>query len=239
MYFTASSVSSTSSTLTTTLDNNYSIQGLTVAVPSLSGTQITSSVINLNGKTLTMGGNGLTLDVASLAGATLSGGSIALNGSQNWANNNSSLSMIVNAPIAPVSGATTLSLEGYGTGGVTLSGALSNGGGTLGLDLTQAGTTQLTGNLTYTGNTVIGSGAVVLSGSNTLPNVQVNYQSSLTIAGPTTISTGGGGATNVLGLGNNSGDVAILNVVPGATLIASNTSGWNIGLGVAPGPTAP
>ena len=97
VYFTASSVSSTSSTLTTQLDNSYSIQGLTVAVPTLPGTQITSTVLNLNGKTLTTGASGLTLDNASLASATISGGTIALNGTQNWQNNNNSLSLTVNA----------------------------------------------------------------------------------------------------------------------------------------------
>ncbi len=235
VYFTASSVVSTSSALTTTLDNNYSIQGLTVIVPTVSGTQITSNIINLNGKTLTTGASGLTLDFTSLASATLSGGTIALNGSQSWANNNRSLGLTVNAPISAVSGATTLSVNGFGSGGVVLGGALSNGGGTLGLTLSQAGTTQLTGNLTYTGNTVINSGTVVLSGTNTLTNIQTSGASVLTIAGMTTITSGNGGATNVLGIGNNFGDAGVLNVVPGATLIATNTAGWNIGLGVQSG----
>ncbi len=105
VYFTATNaVPGAGGVLTTRLDANYSIQGLTIAVPTTTGSaQVTSTVINPNGFTLTLGANGLTLDGSSLAGGTIGTGSLLLGTTtQSWANNNSSLGLTVNASVAPL-----------------------------------------------------------------------------------------------------------------------------------------
>ena len=64
VYFTATTAKSgVGGVLTTQLDGSYAIQGLTIAVPTISGTQINSTVINPNGNALSLGSGGLTLDV--------------------------------------------------------------------------------------------------------------------------------------------------------------------------------
>ena len=114
VFFTANNaVPSSGSTLTTSLDLNYSINSLTFAVAGGTG-GITSAVVNPNGHTLTLAPGGLTLDVSSTASATIGAGSIFLSGSQNWTNNNASLPLVVNANITPtsISGPTTLTING-------------------------------------------------------------------------------------------------------------------------------
>ena len=170
VYFTAANAAGASGTLSSTLDGGYSINSLTFAVPS--GPAIGTVVINTNGNALAIGAGGLSLASTSNAGATINGsGGVIVNGSQNWANN-SSLPLVVNAPISAQSGATTLTLNGTGTGAVTLGGATSNGvsGGTLSLVLNNAGTVTL-GNPsanTYSGGTTISGGLVQLAGANAL-----------------------------------------------------------------------
>ena len=55
-------------------------------------------------------------------------GAVLIGTSQSWANNSASQSLTVSAPISIVSGTQTLTLNGTGVGGVTLSGVVSDGG---------------------------------------------------------------------------------------------------------------
>ena len=225
VYFTAANGTGVAGSLTTTLDNNYSIAGLFLAVSSGS---ITGVTINTGSYALALGGDGLTL-AASNANATISGsGSILLNASQNWANNSNSQPLTVTVPISAASGQDlTLSLVGTGTGGMVLSGPISNGQGTLSLSLSQSGTTLLGGSVanSYSGGTTISGSTVQLGGNGALGN-----------AGPLTINgamlnlngfsaTAGqfsGGATTIL---NNSGSgVSILTIGQGSNS-PSNFSG--------------
>ena len=56
--------------LSTALDANYAIQGLTISVPTMSGTQNTPTLVRPNGFTLTLGGSGQALAATSLSGGT-------------------------------------------------------------------------------------------------------------------------------------------------------------------------
>ena len=213
----SNAVPSSGGTLTTQLDGGFTIKGLTIAVPTMSPTQVTSTVINPNGNPLTLGADGLTLAATSRSSATIGGGSIALGGSQNWANNHATLGLTVNANIAASSGATTLTLNGTGAGGVTLSGAISDGGGTLALVVNQAGVTLLSGTNTYSGGTTVSSGTLRLGSSASLPSggpVAVNGTLDLNTYSPSVGALSGSGTIDTLAGGT-----------PTLTLGASNSSG--------------
>ena len=128
VHFTAANATAVAGNLTTSLDNAFSVNGLFFAVSSGS---ITSVTVNTGSNVLSVGFDGLTLAATSNASGTISGsGAILLNGNQNWANNSNSQPLTVTLPISAVSaGFTTLSLNGTGTGGMTLGGAISNGPG--------------------------------------------------------------------------------------------------------------
>ena len=152
--------------LTTTLDNLYSINGLRFRISA--GT-ITNVNVNDNGYSLTIGTGGLILSSTSNASGTISGsGSVLLNGNQSWANNSSSQSLTINSPVAALSGATTLTLSGVGSSGMTIGGNLSNGGGTLSLSSSQTGVTMLTGSNTYSGPTTVSAGTLMIGGAGVL-----------------------------------------------------------------------
>lgn len=126
VYFTASNAAPNfGNTLSTQLNAAYSIKGLFIAVPTLPGTQITSTALNLNGSALTIGSDGLTLAASSQSSATLFGaGSILVgSGAESWSNNNATLPLTINSAIAAVGGGlTTLTFSGSGAGGVVLGG---------------------------------------------------------------------------------------------------------------------
>ena len=157
VFFTAANATgSPSGALATTLDASYAINSLTFGVSA--GT-ITSVTVNTGTNSLTIGSGGLTLNAASLASATISGtGAVVLNGSQTWSNN-SSQGLTVNAPVTVLSGSTTLTLQGTGTGGVTFGGTLADGGGQLALNVS-SGVTVLLGSNTYSGGTTINGGTL-------------------------------------------------------------------------------
>ena len=171
VYFTAATATGNAGgSLTTTLDQAYIINSLTFAVTP--GT-IGSATITTASNTLTIGSGGLTLTNTSGAAGSINGsGGVIVNGSQNWANNSNSQTLTVTAPISALSGATTLTLNGTGTGTVVLGGQTSNGlsGGTLSLALNNAGTVTLGSSAanTYSGGTTISGGLVQLTGSNAL-----------------------------------------------------------------------
>jgi fibronectin-binding autotransporter adhesin len=240
VYFTASNaVGNAGGSLTTTLDTNYSINSLTFAPGS--GT-ITSVAINTAANSLSIGSGGLTLTNTSNASATISGsGSVIVNGSQAWANN-SSLPLAVNVPISALSGATTLTINGAGSGGAALGGVISDGanGGTLGLVLNQAGIVTLGGTAanTYSGGTTISSGLVRLMGAGALGNAAGSLTAnggSLDLGGNSVAVNGGlNGAAGTIY--NNAGSgVAMITVGNGGSFsgnIADNggVSGGSVAL---------
>jgi autotransporter-associated beta strand protein len=201
--FTAARVNSSSSTLTTQLDANFSVKGLYFVVPALNApaTQITSTVVNLGSNALTLGIDGMGLSTNSLSGGTVGTGSVVLGSSQSWANNNSTMALTVNANISSGTSGTTLTLNGTGSGGVTLGGAISDGAGPLALVFGQTGVIQLGGSNTYTGGTTINAGTILLNnaaGLSTGAITMTGGQIDLGGTSPTftTLNGSGGGITN-------------------------------------------
>lgn len=130
-YFTATNAAPNSgNSLLTQLDGAYNIKGLYFDTSS-STNGITAVGIDTNTNSLTIGADGLTVLAADTSSATISnsgtGGGVVLNGSQNWANNNNTRGLTVSTGITGFSGATTLTLNGTGVGGVTLGGNIGNG----------------------------------------------------------------------------------------------------------------
>ena len=193
--------------LTSQLDANYAILGLTIAVPATSP-QISVTVIKPNGHTLALGSGGLTLDSASSSSATIAGGSVSLLAAQSWANN-SGLPLTVNANVAPAAGAgpTTLTFNGAGTGGIALNGSLSDAtGAQLSLVFNQAGVTQLNTANAFTGGVTISSGTVELGDPGAL---------NATAPNAVTFGSGSGFPIGDLQLNGNSVTVSALNAYDG------------------------
>ena len=127
--FTATNVAG-SGALTTTLDQNYFINGLTFAVPA--GTSITGVTVNT-------GSNSLSLGSEFRADAERSvrhrrndqrRGRDCGQRQPTWANNSNTQNLTVNTPITSASGPTTLTLNGTGTARRDLLGGnISNGNG--------------------------------------------------------------------------------------------------------------
>ena len=119
VYFTAANGTGVAGSLTTTLDNNYSIAGLFLAVSSGS---INSVTINTRQRRAFPRQRRADARRPLHASATIGGsGSILRNNGQNWANNSNSHPLTVTLPISAASGQNiTLSLVGTGTGGVVL-----------------------------------------------------------------------------------------------------------------------
>ncbi len=244
VYFTAANATGASGTLSTTLDASFAINSLTFAVPS--GGTITNVGISTNGNLLAIGSGGLTVtSTAGASGSITGSGSLIVNGSQNWANNSNSQTLVVTAPLSALSGATTLTLNGTGTGAVVLGGQVSNGlsGGTLSLALNNAGTVTLgssTAN-TYSGGTTISSGVVQLAGTNALGSGPLTVNAgTLNLAGFTQtvgIFSGSGGTiwnnsgaglaalTVLAGGGTYSGRIADNGGVSGGTVAVNVTNG--------------
>jgi fibronectin-binding autotransporter adhesin len=169
-YFTAQNASSVSGSLATQLDGAYSLKGLFFDT-SVATTTISNVTINTNGNALTLGADGLTVVSTDNSNTTISGtGSVLVSGNQNWANNaTANKSLTVSAPISALSGATTLTLNGSGTGGVTLSGNITDGGGQIAMVFDQAGTTVLSGTAnTYSGGSTVSAGTVSISSNGNL-----------------------------------------------------------------------
>ncbi len=225
VYFTAANATGVAGSMTTTLDNNYSIAGLFLAVSSGS---ITGVTINTGSYSLTLGSDGLTL-AGSNASATISGsGSMVLATGQNWANNSNSHPLTVAVPISAASGQNiTLSLVGTGTGGVVLSGPISDGLGTVALSLAQSGLVVLGGSGTnsYSGGNTISGGTVQLGGNGALGNagpLAINAAVLNMNGFSATAGLFSGGSASIL---NNSGSgVSILTINQGSSS-PSNFSG--------------
>ena len=176
---------------------------------------------------LTLGAGGIT--VASGAGAvtigsTTSGQNVAVvvSASQTWANNSSNLLTLANGITSnAATGNWLLTLDGTGTGGITLNGALADGsaGGKLGVSVNMPkGTTTLSGTNTYSGDTTVSVGILKLGSSSAIPtgaghgnlvlsgSLDVGTVNPLIngLSGTGTINTTGAGTfTATLTVGNN------------------------------------
>ena len=115
-------------------------------------------------------------------------------------NSSTSAALTVAGGIAGSDGAGLKTLAVAGSGNATLSGVISNGSaGTVGLSKTGAGTLTLTEASTFSGETVVNGGTLVLAGtSSTNPairgTVTVNSGATLNVAGAAWVGFGNGGA---------------------------------------------
>ena len=222
LIFTANNATpSTGTTLNTQLDANYNIHSLTFDVPAV--TTITSTVINTNGKTLTLGAGGLVVAATSNSAGTINGtGSVILNGSQTFADNSANALTVSPATIVgnAGSGTNTLTFAGTGTGLVTVGGVVSDGtlGGkqALAVSKTGGGVLDLNGANTYTGGNTLNSGKVVLGNAAAL-------------GAATNALTFGAGSTSDLQLGGNSIGTGGL-ISNGGTPIIENANAANVTL---------
>ena len=196
-------------------------------MPATGGTQIVNTKVNLQSYTLGLGNGGLTLAAGSSSSATLSSGTVAVLGSQSWANNSNSETLTVGSVVSS-SGATTLSFNGAGTGGVNLNGVLSDGpGGALSLVFNQAGVTALNTANTFSGGVTISSGTVQLGNNGALnasvPNA-VTFGSGFGSIGDLQVN---GNAVTVSSLNSNSSVQAVVenaNGSTGGTLTVANVA---------------
>jgi autotransporter-associated beta strand protein len=193
--------------------------------------------------TITLSG---TLDVNSITFNNAASGNFALtSGTLNFTNVNTSItqssSSTASIASAITGGDTTLTLGGSGTGTVTISGVISETGGSHKLSLTKSGnsTYVLTGTNTYTGTTNINGGTLTLDGS-IASGSTVNVATAGTLAGTGTVNgnatlTGNGvinfgsGGSIVGTLGVTGGNWNGLGSVTGA--ITSSSGAFTIGSG--------
>ena len=176
-----------------------------------------------------LSGDALVFDVAGGFGTTLN---------DNLTTSGSNISGITFTAAAP---AYTISGDGF-----TLAGSLTNSGSNLqtvndpfSLTAVQTFTTVAGGgNITLGGNisgvsggiTAAGTGILTLSGSNTLGRAYVNG-GTLSISGRELHRWKQQLVPFQFGAGNASGGLGVVNVLPGANIAATNSSGWNLDLG--------
>ena len=130
----------------------------------------------------------------------------------------------------------TLTLTGSNTGENTLSSAIidvtSVGGGVTGLAKTGSGTWVLDGGNTYTGETSVDSGKLVVNGNSSTATGNVSVASGAVLAG---IGTVGGSTTidGILAPGNSIGTLTIANAVTwSGAASASSAADWQFELGI-------
>ena len=124
------------------------------------GTTLTGP-LTLTGTALSLGSGGIV--IAANAGTVSLSNSVKIGANQSWANNSSSL-FTVGATITNAGNAApfTLTLNGSGSGGTTITGIISNGGTTgttaVTVNTTGGGVTTLSGNNSFTGGMTLTSG---------------------------------------------------------------------------------
>jgi fibronectin-binding autotransporter adhesin len=218
---TASNAVGVSGTLNTQLDSQYAIKSLTYNVPASTG--INNVVIDTNGNLLITGTGGVTLAATSAATGEIidstGTGSILLAGSQIWANNNDTQALVIDETIAPsLSGITTFTLSGTGSGGFTLGGPINNGStGVLALVLNQAGITQIDGANTYSGGTTFTSGTIQLGSLTALGSGPITFAAGSTADLQLNGLGGSGGSLQVGDLNTNAANPGNVIIESGAT----------------------
>lgn len=215
-------ISSVNSAETVSLGANQS--ALSLLFKNTNTTTINGNSSGTTARTLTVGSGGITLQ--SGAGAVTfnnTNGTITvyLNANQSWTNSSSSLlSMASNISNVGNSSPYTLTLAGAGSGGITLSGTISDGGttGTTGITINRSsGGVTLSGSNTYSGNTTLTAGTLTLGNTNALRNSTLSMNGGTLSFGSLTNSTIGGLS--------GSGNITLTNTTPAA--VAANIGGNN------------
>lgn len=148
-----SMTASSASNITTTLDQAFTIDGLTFVGTGSSNTA-GSSIGAGSGGTLQINGGGITVNAGS--GANTISAPVTIGAAQSWTNNSSNLLTIGTG--STNNGGFLLTVAG--SGNTTISGALGGNGG---LTQSASGTLTLSGSNTYTGATTINTGTLAIS----------------------------------------------------------------------------
>ena len=245
---TASNATHDAGILTTKLGANYAINGLTFDVPGSTG--ITSTFIDTNTSSLAIGAGGLIIGSGSSSVATINGnGAVRLSSDfSTWSNQSHTKTLNVTVPISPsLAGSNVLILDGTGTGGMTLTGGIGNGPGTLALFLDSAGLITLGGACTYTGVTEVNSGKLLLENPSSftsklvltgvLSDAVTFHQETNNVALPNASITGEGGIVKSgaasLTLSNGSSTYSGGTTVNGGTLLVNSSTGQGTDSGQA------
>ncbi|MEO5712831.1 MAG: autotransporter-associated beta strand repeat-containing protein [Luteolibacter sp.] len=169
----------------------------------------TGASLTISGTSLSIGGTGITM--ASGSGVvTISATTVKLGANQSWANNSASL-LTVSSAITNVGNVApfTLTLNGSGAGGTTLSGLISDGGTT--------GKTAIIVDTTAGATTISGSGTNIYTGGLTLTKGTLNLNKASAL----------GGSTGTFSIGNNAATATINNSTAGAITLGNNAQTWN------------
>ena len=161
------------------LNGNRTVAGLQFS--STGATTIYSHPASNTSYTFTIGSSGMLVDSGAGAVTTVSNSttgfiSYKLAANQSWTNNSSNV-MTLGGGITASANATpyTLTLDGSGSGGATLTGVITNNGtlGTVGVTVNSSGggTYTLSGNNNYSGLTTLTAGTLILSGGNATSNI--------------------------------------------------------------------
>jgi len=223
--FTANTVAN----LSTTLDQNFTINSLAFSGTGTSNTAGTTIAAGSGTNTLTINaaalngntaGNGIT--VAAGSGANTISASVTLGAAQSWTNNSGSL-LTVSGDVS--NGANLLTVAG--TGNTTMSGVVGGGGG---LTKTGAGTLTLSNaNNSYSGITTVSGGilsvaALANGGSNSSIGSSSNAATNLVIGG-TLRYTGGTVTTDRTFTANAGGGIDVSNAATTLTFAGATVGG--------------
>ena len=229
-------ITSLNTAQTVDLSANQAASSLTFS--STGTTTIQANASGSTARTLAIGTGGLT--VSSGAGAvtfnaTFGTTTLALVGNESWANNSTNLlNLATNVTNTGNVTPFTLTLNGSGTGGTTISGIISNGGttGTTALTVnTTGGTTTLSGVNTYTGQTAIQNGTLSVNslangGTNSALGAASGANATIKIGNTTTTGTlqytGAAATTNrVIDLSGTTGGATLDSSGSGAVTFTS------------------
>ncbi|MDH4445307.1 MAG: autotransporter-associated beta strand repeat-containing protein [Akkermansiaceae bacterium] len=196
-------VANSAGNLNTTLDQAFTINGLTFTGTGSSNTA-GSSIGAGSGGTLQINNGGITVNSGS--GANTISAPVTLGAAQSWTNNSTNLLTLGTGAVS--NGGFPLTVAG--SGNMAISGAISGNGS---LTHFASGTLTLSGNSTYTGNTTIRSG-----------NLSVSIDANLGNGGGIILN---GGTLQTTGSSAFSSSRAI-SVTGNSTIDASNASGTTL-----------
>jgi autotransporter-associated beta strand protein len=151
--------------------------------------------------TRTIGGGGLTLAATAAGNMTFGnsngGDTLLLSASQPWTDNHATANVVIQCPVTGkiASGTATVTAAAQGAGDILVSNAITDGtaGGNVGMAVasTGSGRLNLQGTDTYSGGTLVSSGALLLDNGGSLAHSNITITGGTFAGGTTTNATSG------------------------------------------------